>query len=232
MNIEKENATFVIANYNFNSIRQFENEFQNSDSCKQFIDGFEKVPIKIKGEIPLPIDVEVPVTAFRKDFQQITYSLLEHRLDISTKDYSNDSVILKNMLLTLSQFKLQEINAIGINYNLECNTGEKRLNIFNLEIDKRIKDWSKNEGFSIIIPFSLSDYPCIATYSIEKVIGGIQEDGSFINYVYSIAVNYNFEMTEDKADIIKRLDKVKHIIEDIDTLYATFIEKCGEIIDL
>lgn len=232
MNKINEKAIFVIANYRFIDANQFSSELESSESFKTYNADFKKIPVQ--SNIPLPIDFPMPLAVYRNQNTQIMYSVGDARVDILSSDYLDNKDRLKNLLKTLAQFKLQEISAIGINYHADCET-DKRLSIFNENIsDKTFKNWSKNTGFTVKIPLDLEElYSCIATYSIKKVQGETDKNGDIIiPYIYNISVNYNFKILEDKADTMKRFEKLKKIVGYIENLYNDFEDKCKEITQL
>ncbi len=227
-----EKATFVIANYIFNDANLFSTELESSEKFKSNNSDFEKV--KLQSNILLPENFPMPLAIYKNKNSQIMYSVGDARLDISSSDYEEAKERLKNLLLTLAQFKLQEISAIGINYNAGCKTN-KRLAIFNKEIsDGTFSNWSKNIGFTLSIPLDLKDlYNCVATYTIKKISGETNSQGDIVEpYVYNISVNYNFKIDEDKADTMKRYNKLESIVNSIENLYKDFNKKCSEITSL
>lgn len=234
MNILNEKAIFVVANYRFLDANNFCDELTKSDSFKEKYSDFQRIRMQFQSNIPLPPEFPVPVALYRNKNTEIIYSLGDARLDISSFSYAEEKERLKDLLFTLSQFKLQEISAIGINYNADCET-DKRLSIFNKSIsDDTFSNWSKNSGFVVTLPLNLEDlYGCVATYSIKKVKGETDDSGEIVEpYIYNISVNYNFKIDEDKADVMKRLTKLKEIVDSVEKLYKDFEKKCSEITQL
>ena len=232
MNNNKEEAVLVVANYRFCDANQFCNELNSSKSFKSSNSDFQKV--KIKTDIPLPENFPIPFAMYKTETMQIRYSAQDARLDILSFDYAKDKDRLKNLLKTLAQFKLQEITAIGVNFNADCKT-KNRLSVLNKKIsNETIKNWSKNTGFNLTIPIELDDYDnCCATYFIGKDDKArSEEEKAIAPYLYNISVNYNFKIDEDKADTIQRFNKLENIVKSIENLYKDFQEKCKEIIAL
>lgn len=224
-----EKAIFVIANYKFGNANYFCDELEKSESYKTYLADFKKIPIK--SNPPLPENFPMPLALYRNNGgNEFIYSVGDARLDISINDYSNNKDLPANWLFILAQFKLQDISAIGINFNANCKTSD-RLSIFNEKInDETITNWSKNTGFTLTIPILIDESNnCTATYKITKIQGGKDKDLNITEqYVYNISVNYNFIINEDKADTMKRYEKLKTISNKINELYSDFNNKCNE----
>lgn len=237
MKILKQDAAFVIANCMFyEGIDEFKQKFNDDVRIKNLKLDFEKVPVTVQYKGVMPVELvqhTLPIVGYKSNSLKILYSEPDRRINISSDSYEEDKNTLKEMLSILVEFKLPEISAIGINYSAICSTGKKRLSIFNEKInDKTISNWSKNKGFTTIIPIDLDNFGCLATYTIKRLYDEIKSNSKIKNYVYNIAVNYNFEITSLGSNIRERLLNVEKIVSNIDKLYDDFNNKCKEITDL
>lgn len=234
MGILKLDATFVVTDYNFQTTEQFSNLFENSESCKEFVQNFSQLNIGhfkindvlVQGNYPKPIII------YRDDKKnEIRYNHLNKRLEIISQNYSEDQdKFIKELLITLSQFKLQEISYIGFNFILDYDKENDKLNIFNSKINEKFPDFPKNIGFSVTLPIDLSnefEHPCIATYEITKIS---IYDGK--NHVYRITANYNFSLNADKGNVTSRLKELQSIIEQLSKIYNKFSETYIKVIEL
>ncbi len=233
MNLLNEKITYVIANYNYQDVNEFDRDFKNNKNIEILDLNIQDIDVKIEPQNVVPI-MQIPLKAYNiNNCIQLVYSRFDVRLDIFSNDYKKSKDILDSLLLVLAQFKLSEISAIGINYDVECNTGDRRLSIFNTTInDDKISKWSSNKGFKLSIPFELDEYETIATYTIKKLHGGKLPDNNFEDYVYGISVNYNFTLTKDKGDISALLTRLKNIVSYTESLHEDFKKKCEEITNL
>ncbi|MBQ8460034.1 hypothetical protein IJ541_08025 [bacterium] len=229
-----ERATYVIANFNYSGPQAFEKDFYESDSIQELKLDLKPAQIKIEPNNVVPVGFPLPIKAYRiNDSIDMVLSGMDRRLDLMTDKYSVHHELLDKLLLRLAQTKISDITAIGINYDAECNTGTKKLSIFNTKInDETIGNWSSNNGFRVLIPFNLEKYDSVATYTIQKIKGGNLSDKSFEEYVYGVSVNYNFVLKADKANLSKQVKRLEDIISYTDDLYKDFETKCKEITNL
>ena len=232
MDIVKRNATFVIANCFFEDGPEgFKTKLDNSEFKKY--NNFKQAPIKFTANgIPNAVIENLPIIAFSDNNIKVLYSGMDRRIDISTNEYDNNKDLLKDILTILVDFKLTEINAIGINYSADCRTDHNRLSIFNERInDNTFSNWSDNLGFTVTIPLQLKKFDCIGTYTVRKLAGGNTED-SFVPYLYQITVNYNFDINMVGVGARDRLDFIEKLVNNIEKLYKDFNKKCEEITSL
>ena len=235
MGVIKTEATFIVTDYNFESVEKFENVLSQS-SIYEKINGnnFKKVVMnqfKING-ILLNADAPKPVIIYKNDdSDEIRYNHINRRLELVIRNYDdNKESFWGELLKDLSAFKLQEISNIGLNFFVEYDTGDKKLNIFNSEIHTKIKDFPKNVNFQVTLPFDLSEdfkHNCIGIYDITKIK---VEDGK--EHTYGIASNFNFALIEDKSDPIKRLNELQLITGQINDIFAKFKETYSQIVEL
>lgn len=225
-----ESAAFVVTNCDFKSDIDFKEELKQSETLKEI---GEIKDIAIKANIPLPMNFPLPVAALQIGSANVVYVVPNKRVSIEVSDYLTGKDSIKALLNAISNMRLPEINAIGLNFTARYNTGEKRLNMFNSCIHKKFPDWSNNTGFEVLLPLDLDNkWGCKATYKISKIAGGNNENGEFEEYIYEIFSNYHFKVTSDKAKLTLRLNELEVILGRIDTLHNDFDEKCEKIIEL
>lgn len=234
MGVIKTEATFIVTDYNFESAERFEDVLTKSSIFEKISDNnFNKIENKFKiNGILLDVNAPKPFVNYKNnENDEIRYNHINRRLEIIIKNYGeNKELFFGELLKDLCAFKLQEISNIGLNFLVEYDTGEKKLNIFNSEIHTKVKDFPKNVGFQVTLPFDLSEdfkHKCTATYDITKIEGG---DGK--NYTYAIISNFNFALTADKADPLKRLEELQLITGQINNIFSKFEETYDQIVKL
>lgn len=230
-----ESATYVIANYFFQSLDDFVRDFTGSEKIKSLNYKIDKSEVNIKTNGILPPGIVLPFVSYNIENKiGLVYSNFDKRLDMYTSKFSESKDILSNLLYCLMSLKITENLSVGINFKAECNTGKTRLSIFNTKINNdTISNWDSNKGFNVSIPMYLKDFGCIATYSVSKKQGGKDKNSvEIIDYIYIISVNYNFDLKIDNVDVKKRLEYVENLVNNTSKLYVDFCNKCKEITDL
>ncbi len=231
MKKEFENAVFVAANCNFGNHKEFIKEIKESETFKK-VGNLQE--IKFQSNIDLPEDFPMPICGLYVDEISILYFVHEKRISIETRNYEEKKETLKNILTAISNMKIADISALGFNYDVVYNTGNKKLNIFNASIHNEFPNWKENIGFKVTIPLDLQELElgCKSVYEIKKHSGGTDKNGQFEDYKYNIAANYHFNINGDKAKVNDRLKELNAIICKIDNLYSDFEKTCEKVIKL
>ncbi len=229
MDFIDNNATFSIYNYVFPDTMSFKNEFQNSDTCKEISTNFEEqaVKIKVSGYLPPNLKIPSPIIVFANGTCQIIYDDINKKIDITSSNYKEDKDTMTELLMALSQFKLQEISYITNSFSSKCNNHRNRLNVFNENINVKLSNWEDNVGFDVRIPIQVQEEIYSEDYRISKYSGSENED-----YIYNVFAIYEYKFIEDKANLMKRLEKLDLIRTKRDELYNKFTKKCEEIMSL
>lgn len=234
MNYTTKQANFIIENFDFKNISNFRKEFLESKSCQEISEGFQeqKVILKIDSDkVDLP-SFENPIIVFCKNTCQIIYDNINKVVQIKTRDYTEDSHLVINLLNTLTQFKLQEIERIMISFMTRCNTKKKKLNIFNSRIHEKLSVWNFNQGFRVHIPIQNPERDYSEEYIVSKISGGSITPECFDDYVYQVVSNYIYEIDDDKANLKDRLARLELIGSSVPELNEQFVTTCEEIMNL
>lgn len=229
MNKVLDSATFVILGCDYSKYENFIKEIQESKTILK-LGSIKK--IEYRSNIPLPENFPMPIAGFNIGPINLIYIVPEKKITMEVNNYSAEQKIMKELLIAVSNIRLQDITAIGINYLARLNTENKKLNILNSSIHKVISDWPENTGFEVSIPFLLKDFNCSSTLRINKHSGGYDLNKTFSDYHYDIVSNYHFKFDSDRANIINRVKELENIVIKIDALYEHFNDNCKKIIEL
>ncbi|MCX4275831.1 MAG: hypothetical protein OSJ27_08655 [Candidatus Gastranaerophilales bacterium] len=232
MSFVHKQAAFIVTGYNYNTIEDFQKAYKDSKACMDLMIGFSQQPtpkIRINGA-DIPSDLPSPAIVYghvNKE-HQICYNRLLKQLEILSRNYDNNKDLIKNVLYTFAQLKLQEAKAIGLNFIVHYNKGAEKLHLFNEGIHSKLSDFPNNEGFNVYLPVDLIEkFNCKGAYEITKV-----NTSDANEHVYQITATYGFEFASDSANSSERIKELEAIVNKISLVYEHYNKICNEIVEL
>ncbi|MEI8390171.1 MAG: hypothetical protein WCG23_09855 [bacterium] len=233
MNAVDSFFSIVVVDYKFEDVNTFREKIKTLSLYNEYSLNESRLILESKpynSILEQQAQLIMPLIVFDSNQKiQIIFNAEIKALEIKVAEYSKEKnskiISIANKLLGL---KISDISQIGFNFFNIFNTKEKRLNLFNLEIENKLKDWDRNQGFVANIPLLYEDY--LATYSIAKIKSSTHKDFNNIDHFYQISSNFNFEFKEEEPQ--DRINQLKRIFDKTDFYSDQFNKTCGEILSL
>jgi hypothetical protein len=200
--------TCVFLNYKYKDVESFETALKDRDIWNEY--KLSAVDPEIETDAPLhmipALIKSLPLRAYTSETlkAKLEYIDFESKIMISKINPTEEELRkLETFIAKIADFKISDIEAIGINFITVYELPHKKLQVLNQNIEKVFPNFSKNKTFQLILPLQLDGY--VATYKITKEIKKEHEDEE--PRKYTIDANFHIDIesiltTPDKVQII------------------------------
>lgn len=221
-------ATLVALNYNFSSIPEFIDKLKAKNILEKYSLKQENQTIQFTGNLPpAPIIKDLrnflPLTFISADTTvKIIYTQQELKLVIAKENIlENNFQEYKNLSYDFIDFKISDINAIGMNYSAQFNLGKEKLLLLSQETVSAVPTFDKNISFEFILPLKDDTKGVLSTYRVKKVSEETAQE-----HIYEISVNFHYDISE-----LSTMDKTNKLNEIISlNSYKEFEAQCNRFL--
>lgn len=221
-------ATLVALNYNFSSIPEFIDKLKAKNILEKYSLKQENQKIQITGNIPpAPVINDLrnflPLTFISADTTvKIIYTQQELKLVIAKENIlENNFQEYKNLSYDFIDFKISDINAIGMNYSAQFNLGKEKLLLLSQETVSAVPTFDKNISFEFILPLKDDTKGVLSTYRVKKVSEETAQE-----HIYEISVNFHYDISQ-----LSTMDKTNKLNEIISlNSYKEFEAQCNRFL--
>ncbi|MFN9691105.1 MAG: hypothetical protein ACK551_03290 [Vampirovibrionales bacterium] len=200
--------TCVFLNYKHKDVESFETALKDRTIWERY--NLREADTEIETDAPLHM---IPV--LMKRFPLRTYKLesldakleyvdFESKVMISKMDPTEEELQeLEKFITEIADFKISDIEAMGINFITVYELPHKKLQVLNQNIEEVFPNFSKNKTFQLILPLQLDGY--VATYQITKNVKEKPADEEPRRYTIDVNFHIDIESTSTTTEKFKKI---------------------------
>ena len=211
--------TCVFLNYKHKDVESFETALKDRTIWERY--NLREADTEIVTDAPIEL---MPVLMKRFPLRAYTIQSLDAKLEyvdfeskimISKTDPTKEELQeLEKFITEIADFKISDIEAMGINFITVYELPHKKLQVLNENIEEKFPNFSKNKTFQLILPLQLDGY--VATYKITK--NEKEKPADEEPRQYTIDVNFHIDV-QSTLKTTDKFDKITSNVNKISTYY-------------